>query len=131
MCPCDERSAWGFETLDDARYSFDGPDPDLIRIYVSCFGPLAVDGETFAVSEVPARGRTIKTLTSPQAIAKVMQQLGWRGSVVDLIYSNVVDASARAERNARLRALGSLPVIPGASSLDACTSSREGPGKAY
>ncbi len=127
----EERPLYVQATLDDARYSFDGPDPDQIGIYVSCFGPLAVDYETFAVSEVPARGRTIRTLTSPQAIAKVTPRLGWRGSVIDLIYSNVVDASARADRNARLRALGSLPVITGASNLDACQSSWEGPGKAY
>ncbi|POF29453.1 hypothetical protein [Roseibium marinum] len=113
-------------TIAGAKYAFDGPDPDTMQVYISCFGPLKVDGKTYAVKSVPAKGRNFPDATSSEAIEKILPALGWKDSVLDLLYDNVVSPENRAERSTALKPYGSLPDIPGAKGLEACKASRTG-----
>lgn len=118
-------------TLEGANYVFDGPDPAGFSIYVSCFGPLEIDGTTYAVSSVPALDRRFQPVTGPEAMAAVLPHLGGPSGVLELLSSNVIDPDVRAARSVKLRSFGSLPDIAGTSGLEACRQSRVGPAKAY
>ena len=114
-----------------AGFAFDGPDPDAIDVFISCFGPLTIDGRTFALSAVPAEGRKFEAITSPEAVRAIMPKIGWDGDVLDLIYDNVISKKNRAARSTALKAYGALPDIPRAEGLDACKQSWEGAERPY
>lgn len=117
--------------LKNAEFNFDGPQPKAIDLYVSCFGPLTINGRTFAVEAVPAKGRSFHPVSSAEALAAVVPILEWEGDVIELLYDNVVSPQNRAERSTRLKPHGSFPEIPGASGLAACEQSRKGAEKPY
>ena len=118
-------------TIKGADYQFEGPDPDNMQVYLSCFGPLTIDGKTYAVSLVPAKGRRFTPISSPEAVRAVMPALGWQGDVLDLIYDNVVSEQNRAKRSTALKSHGSRPDIPGAEGLESCKASWQGAEKPY
>ena len=114
-----------------ADYAFEGPDPENIDVFLSCFGPLTIDGKTYALSEVPAKERTFEAVTSPEAMMAVKPKIGWDKDVLSLLYDNVISDENRATRSAALKSYGALPVIPGAKGLEACKESWEGAEKPY
>ena len=117
--------------LEGATYQFDGPQPEFIELYVSCFGPLTIDGKTYAVDAVPAKGRKFLPLSSPEALKAVLPILEWEGDVLELLYDNVVSPENRAQRSTQLKSYGSFPDLPGAEGLAACEQSRTGAEKPY
>ena len=117
--------------LEGAEYQFDGPQPEAIELYVSCFGPLTINGKTYAVDAVPAKGRKFVPVSSPEALNTVLPILEWEGDVLELLYDNVVSPENRAERSTRLKSYGAFPDIPGAEGLAACKQSRIGAEKPY
>ena len=118
-------------TLKGSDYEFDGPDPKDMTIYISCFGPLFIEGRTYAVSSIRTVGRTFLPATASEAIEAVLPILGWNGGVLSLLYSNIVSAEKRAERSALLEPYGTFPQIPRADGLEACRESRSGAEKPY
>lgn len=126
-----ERPLYVQTTIAGAKYAFDGPDPEAMQVYISCFGPLKVDGKIYSVSAIPAKGRHLPEATSSEAIEKVLPALGWKEGVLELLYDNIVSPENRAERTTALKPYGSLPHIPGAKGLEACKASRTGRADAY
>lgn len=122
---------YALATLTKADYAFDGPDPAPLKLYVSCFGALTIDGRTLAVAAVPALHRRFRAMTSSQALAAVAPTIGWRGSVLDLLYANVSDPQGRARRSDKLRPLGLIANDPGMTGMASCKGSRTGLEQPY
>jgi hypothetical protein len=125
------QSLYAFATLENAQYAFDGPDPDELKAYVSCFGALSIDGEILAVAAVAALGRNFRAIDSADALKAVAPTIGWRGSVLDLLYANVSEPQKRATRSDKLRPLGVIADDPNVTGMEACKGSRSGPEKPF
>ena len=113
---------YSFATFSGADYEVDGPDPSVLRIYVSCFGALTIGDETLAVSSVPAQKRRFSAVDESGAVRSVMSAAGWRATVLDLLYTNVTDPKLRAQRNARIRGLGVMANDPRHDGDDLCAA---------
>ena len=124
-------SLYAFAELTGVDYAFDGPDPKVLKVYISCFGALTVDGETLAVSSVPALQRRFLPVDSPTALAAIMATIGWQESVLDLLYANVSAPEDRAARSGKLRPLGKIADDPNATGMESCAASRIGPEKPF
>lgn len=125
------RPLYALATLTNAEFEFDGPDPKSMLVYISCFGPLTVDGSTLAVRAVPAQGRIFRPVNAAEALESVLPALGWRKSVVELLFDNIVSPENRAKRGTALKAYGAFPDISGAEGLETCRASRIGPEDPY
>ena len=89
--------------LQDAIYSFDGPQPASLDVYVSCYGALAISGRPASLESVPATGRSFEERDSVSALRSVLRDVG-AGDVVDLVHANVVDPAVREANTKRLAA---------------------------
>jgi hypothetical protein len=115
--------------LAGAKYRFDGPQPNGVRLYVSCSGALTIDGETLAVAAVPARGRHFRAVNEAEALEAVFPTIGWTGSVLDLLHTNVTDPQVRGELNDRIRPLGAMPPFHQGIGDAGCSGRPAGGGK--
>lgn len=124
-------SLYAFAELTGVDYAFDGPDPQKLRVYISCFGALTVGGETLAVASVPALQRRFRPVDSPTALTAIEATIGWQGSVLDLLYANVSEPEERARRSDKLKPLGKIADDPKAKGMESCTVGRTGPEKPF
>lgn len=113
---------YSYATFSGADHEFEGPNPDVLRVYFSCSGALKTGGEILAVRAVPAKGRRFRAVDESGALRAVMPTLDWHGSVLDLLYTNVSDPALRAQRNEKIEKLGVMgndPLHDGDESCEA------------
>jgi hypothetical protein len=115
---------YAFGWLRDVQFALDGPDPEQMLVYVSCYGALTVGGSMLALDAVPATNRSARPVDSATALRAVLPTLGWHGSVFDLLYANVASASGRAERTRKLKNLGTLTRDLHFHAITACGSEK-------
>jgi hypothetical protein len=108
--------------LRDIQFELDGPHPKEMLVYVSCHGALTVGGSVLALDAVPATNRTARPVDSAGALRTVLPTLGWRGSVFELLYANVISPSARAEHTRKIKDLGTFTQDPHFHPITACGS---------
>jgi hypothetical protein len=89
-----------------AEWHVAGPDPDIMKVYVDCFGGLEIDGQLLALSAVSATGRTARAVTEREALEAVLPTLGWRRSLFELLLTNVASEHARDRHTGRIEELG-------------------------
>ena len=111
--------------LRDVEVTLDGPDPQQLRVYVSCYGALTVGGSLLALDAVPAANRSARPVDSAAALRAVLPTLGWRGSVFDLLYANVTSPRGRAERTDKVKILGRFDQDPHFHPSIACRSRKD------
>jgi hypothetical protein len=96
---------YSYGTLAPARLVSKVPLPEPPRVYVDCYGALALDGVVQAIARVPANGRQFPAIESERALRKVAALTGWSGNVFAWVLDNVQSLARRAERTQRLAAL--------------------------
>ncbi len=121
-----QRPLYVLTTIEGAAFEFDGPDPASMEVYVSCFGPLTINGQIQSVSAISAKDRRFSGLNASAAMEAILPLLSWQGSVLDLIYDNVTSPEGRAKRSSALLPYGPFPDVPGTRGLEACKASRDG-----
>jgi len=109
--------------LTGARYRFEGPHPDSLDVYVSCYGALKLEGGVAAVASVPAGGRRFGGFDEVEVLRAMLPHTG-AGSVVSLVHANVDDAAARARNSVSIEGLGTFGEGP--FGRDACKKTDRG-----
>lgn len=79
----------------------------------------------------PCEAGSYRLIDSAEARAAILARLGWNGSVLDLLYANVLDPQGRGERSDGLKPLGLVADDPHAKGMEACSGSQSGPEKPF
>ena len=117
--------------LRDAQLELDGPRPREVRVYVSCYGALRVNGAILALAAVPATGRTSRPVDAATAIRAVFPALHWQGSVFDLLLENVTSEPVRNDHTKKIQGLGVKLPDPNFASEHPCGASPGAGGGAF
>jgi len=105
-------SFYSYGTLSGVKLDSEVPLSGPPRVYVDCYGALALRGVFQAIRTVPARGRRFPAVDSEQAMRRVARHMGWTDSVFDLLLDNVRSPLERAGRTQALTSLGRFPDDP-------------------
>ncbi|MEM9224606.1 MAG: hypothetical protein AAGB11_19720 [Pseudomonadota bacterium] len=81
--------------LSEASYDFDGPNPEQLQLYVSCFGALKVDGKIHPLSAVPAEGRKTAAMDVVEVLGVVQPVVAPDLSVLEMIHQAVSNPDQR------------------------------------
>jgi hypothetical protein len=104
-----ERRNYTFEELGGVRLELDGGGRlERVAAYVSRHGCLAVDGSEAALAAVAAPGRTLPTLSEPEALALAAARLGHSGDLDTFVLATAADRALAGARTRELRR-GALP----------------------
>jgi hypothetical protein len=97
---------YSYGTLAPTRLVSEVPLPEPPRIYIDCYGALALNGVVQAVAGVPATGRQFPAIESEKALREIAALTDWTGSVFALVLDNARSPARRAERTRKLATLG-------------------------
>jgi hypothetical protein len=105
-----ERRNYTFEELGGVRLELDGGGRlERVAAYVSRHGCLAVGGCEAALAAVAAPGRTLPTLSEPEALALAAARLGHSGDLDTFVLATAADRALAGARTRELRR-GALPL---------------------
>ncbi|MEM6583311.1 MAG: hypothetical protein AAF699_18685, partial [Pseudomonadota bacterium] len=96
-------------TLSPETVEFAGPNPDILEVYISCYGALDLGDGPIAVSAIPARGRIFASLSSPGVLQAVLGRFPQYETVIDLLYANVEEPEVAAKNTETLADLRLFP----------------------
>ncbi|MEM8550856.1 MAG: gamma-glutamylcyclotransferase family protein [Pseudomonadota bacterium] len=83
-------------TLSEASFGFDGPNPERLELYVSCFGALEAQGTIQSLSAVPAEGRKTPEIDSSAALSLVQPTVAPQSSMLEMLRDTVSSPARRS-----------------------------------